>query len=290
MKRLMNFTSANTEWYGDAGIGNNKKWLDGNPLGVFYHTSSVDPTRKNRSYSTNPYLPLAGPSHIVMSNTRVTKIDFNKIRWGYTATGVTLTDMTIIIAQKEVIISAGSYQSPSLLEVWGWAGNMYKGFFSLLAIVMHPFSRGSVQINATDLLETPVTNSNYQSNERDIQAIIAAIKKCRQIALTPPLSEVWVSEYEPGLETVNTDAEWREFALRTTLSIYRLMGTCAMLPRKKGGVVDSKLRVYGKSNLKGVDASIFPVLVSAHIQTANYGIAEMAADITFSEAETPNQV
>ncbi|CAL3964349.1 unnamed protein product [Diplocarpon coronariae] len=265
MKRLMNFTSANTEWYGDAEV------VDETPLGVFYHTSSVDPTRKNRSYSTNPYLPLAGPSHIVMSNTRVTKINFNKIRWGYTATGVTLTDMTIIIAQKEVIISAGSYQSPSLLEVWGWAGNMYKGFFSLLAIVMHPLSRGS-------------------SNERDIQAIIAAIKKCRQIALTPPLSEVWVSEYEPGLETVNTDAEWREFALRTTLSIYRLVGTCAMLPRKKGGVVHSTLRVYGKSNLKGVDASIFPVLVSAHIQTANYGIAEMAADITFSEAETPNQV
>ncbi|OWP01192.1 choline dehydrogenase [Marssonina coronariae] len=231
-----------------------------------------------------------------MSNTRVTKINFNKIRWGYTATGVTLTDMTIIIAQKEVIISAGSYQSPSLLEVWGvytyqtWqqAGEDNDKFIALAKAAIGnstALSRGKMLESLSDK-----TVPQPESNERDIQAIIAAIKKCRQIALTPPLSEVWVSEYEPGLETVNTDAEWREFALRTTLSIYRLVGTCAMLPRKKGGVVHSTLRVYGKSNLKGVDASIFPVLVSAHIQTANYGIAEMAADITFSEAETPNQV
>ena len=50
-----------------------------------------------------------------------------------------------------------------------------------------------------------------------------------------------------------------------------------MLPRKNGGVVDSELKVYGTRNLRVVDASVIPVLVSAHPQTGIYGIAERAA-------------
>ena len=159
-----------------------------------------------------------------------------------------------------------------------------KGFFSLLAVVMHPLSRGTVHINASDPLGKPIIDPKYLSNDYDLQAAIAAIKKCRQIATTPPLSEVWDSEYEPGLQNVNTDAEWKDFVLNTTLTIYHPIGTCAMLPRKDGGVVDPKLKVYGTRNLRVVDASIMPVLISAHLQTAVYGIAEMAADIIIGDS------
>ena len=50
-----------------------------------------------------------------------------------------------------------------------------------------------------------------------------------------------------------------------------------MLLRSKGGVVDSDLRVYSTTNLRVVDNSIIPVILSAYIQTAAYGIAEVAA-------------
>jgi choline dehydrogenase-like flavoprotein len=90
---------------------------------------------------------------------------------------------------------------------------------------------------------------------------------------------VWDSEYEPRLNNVNANAEWKDFVLNTTLAMYHPMGTCAMLPKKAGGVVDSKLKVYGTSNLRVVDASIMPVLISAHLQTAAYGIVKMAAKI-----------
>jgi choline dehydrogenase-like flavoprotein len=76
-----------------------------------------------------------------------------------------------------------------------------------------------------------------------------------------------------------TDAEWKDFVLNTTLSIYHPVGTCAMLPKKAGGVVDSKSKVYGTSNLRVVDTSIMPVLILAHLQTAVYGIAEMTASV-----------
>jgi choline dehydrogenase-like flavoprotein len=453
MKKSENFTSENTQYYGDAGVSTqgpvrgtinrfipsqqagwipvlntlglplNKEYMGGNTLGVSYSPSSIDPTHYNRSYSANAYLPLAGPKLTVLTDTRVAKINLKSGSGGYVATGVTLTDGTVITASQEVILSAGSFQSPGLLEISGigeqsvlqgagikqiidlpgvgenlqdhiriqssyqlkdnftsfdifrynatyaaeqlqlwmdgkisrydYTGSGYaffnwkqaigndsnllalaqaavgsstspaskkhlewlsdatipqlevimsdgytgvkgypavgtplygKGFFSLIAAIMHPLSRGSVHINAANPLGQPIIDPNYLSNEYDIQAAIAAIKKNREIALTPPLRDVWVSEYEPGLDAVNTDAEWRDFVLNTTLTIYHPLGTCAMLPQNESGVVDSKLKVYGTTNLRVVDASIIPVLISAHMQTAVYGIAEMAAQFIIDAA------
>jgi hypothetical protein len=49
-----------------------------------------------------------------------------------------------------------------------------------------------------------------------------------------------------------------------------------MLSRKDSGVVDSKLKVYGTTNLRVVKASMILVLTSAHRQTKVYGVVEMA--------------
>lgn len=47
-----------------------------------------------------------------------------------------------------------------------------------------------------------------------------------------------------------------------------------MLPRNLYGVVDPELVVYGTENVRVIDASLIPIVISAHIQTALYGIAE----------------
>ena len=42
-----------------------------------------------------------------------------------------------------------------------------------------------------------------------------------------------------------------------------------MLPRADGGVVSSKLIVYGTVNVRVVDASIIPLHISAHVSTSD---------------------
>lgn len=57
------------------------------------------------------------------------------------------------------------------------------------------------------------------------------------------------------------------------------MGTCSMLPREEGGVVDTHLRVYGAKGLRVVAASVFPLQIRNNLQTCVYAVAERAADI-----------
>jgi choline dehydrogenase-like flavoprotein len=52
-----------------------------------------------------------------------------------------------------------------------------------------------------------------------------------------------------------------------------------MLPRDKGGVVNTDLRVYGTKNVRVVDASVVPFQLCGHLTSTLYAVAEKAADL-----------
>jgi choline dehydrogenase-like flavoprotein len=153
-----------------------------------------------------------------------------------------------------------------------------KQYATLLAGVMHPFARGTVHINGSDPTTKPLIDPRYISTPYDLEAIKQAAKFIRKIANTAPYTNVWVKELDPGSAT-ETDAQWEKYVRDNVSTFYHPLGTCAMLPKKDGGVVDPQLKVYGVKGLRVVDASVIPMIISAHIQTAVYGIAERAAEI-----------
>jgi choline dehydrogenase-like flavoprotein len=57
------------------------------------------------------------------------------------------------------------------------------------------------------------------------------------------------------------------------------VGTLAMAPREKGGVVDTELRVHGVLGLRVVDASVLPLVPQSNTQSLIYAIAERAAEL-----------
>ncbi len=87
----------------------------------------------------------------------------------------------------------------------------------------------------------PIIDPKYLSNAYDQQALIEAGKFARRIANSEPIKSVWTVETEPS-EAVQTDEQWLAFARKAMGSFYHPCGTCAMLPRSKGGVVDSDLQ------------------------------------------------
>jgi choline dehydrogenase-like flavoprotein len=191
-----------------------------------------------------------------------------------------LKNVTAHVPQVEIVFSDG------YTGVKGYpaaSSTLYgSGFFTLIASVQHPFSLGFVHITSPTISTAPVIDPNYLAQEYDVQAAVAAAKYLRKIANTAPLSEAWTTEYEPGLDVVGTgidaDAQWRDYVTNNTLTIYHPVGTCAMLPRDQHGVVDPNLIVYGTRNLRVVDGSVIPILMSAHPQTLIYSISEIAAE------------
>jgi choline dehydrogenase-like flavoprotein len=193
-----------------------------------------------------------------------------------------------VVDQKKLeFLSDPSIPQLELIMESNYVGaSRYPGgnFITLISSVMHPMSRGSVHIDPADPLGKPIIDPKYLTSEYDLQAVIEGAKYSRKIAQTEPMASIWEAEFEPGLD-VQTDKQWREFALKAMGSFFHPVGTCAMLPKQDGGVVDSRLIVYGTSNLRVVDCSIMPVLISAHIQTAAYGIAEVAAELIIRDTK-----
>ena len=73
------------------------------------------------------------------------------------------------------------------------------------------------------------------------------------------------------------------------MTIYHPIGTCKMGPSEDPmAVVDPKLRVYGISNLRVIDASIMPKIVGGNTNAATVMIGEKAADMIIQDYQVPN--
>lgn len=445
------------------GIAQNLESLGGEPLGAMLQSASYNPDNYTRSYSANAYLLRAGVNLHLLLSTRVAKVNFegesnhtgrahssSSSQHELVATGVTLQDGTVIHAQKEVILSAGSIQSPGLLELSGigqksvldaagitqildlpgvgenlqgkslvtaqalssphtppntrppppldhigfpvtfqlkpgyhsldslrynstyaaeqlalWEASQVSrydstglhaiafltwpqltaasahlvalaqaalgqstnvidraklaflsnpsvpqleliftdgslngyplapadprygtaDFVTISAIAMRPLSRGYVHVASADIDRAPVIDPRYLASEYDLQSLVAAGRYIRRIAATAPLAGFLAGEQAPGEAAGDSDEAWAKYVREVSFSIYHYAGTCAMLPREDGGVVDARLRVHGTRGLRVVDVSITPVLIGSHTQTVAYGIAERAAEIIVEDYE-----
>jgi choline dehydrogenase-like flavoprotein len=144
--------------------------------------------------------------------------------------------------------------------------------------LQQPYSRGSVSINSTSPFDPPVIDARYLSNPLDVSRLIEATKFVRKIQATKALQEIKAQDLFPGPMT-QTDEQLKNFVISGANTLNHHSGTASMLPKELGGVVDSKLRVYGIDGLRVVDASVFPMPPAAHIQATVYAVAEKVSSI-----------
>jgi choline dehydrogenase-like flavoprotein len=158
------------------------------------------------------------------------------------------------------------------------------GNFMTIGIThVHPFSRGNSHITTTDPQAKPTIDPNYFSHPLDVEIFARHLTFIEELARSGPISAL-IKDPINGrrnnpLAHANTLEEARTYARAATISNWHPVGTAVMLPREKGGVVDSDLKVYGVKGLRVVDSSIMPVITRGNPQTTVYAVAERAADI-----------
>ncbi|KAI0049312.1 GMC oxidoreductase [Auriscalpium vulgare] len=153
-----------------------------------------------------------------------------------------------------------------------------KKYISLCPAINHPFSRGTIHIASTDPNASPTIDPHYFEEDIDLQTFLEQVKFARRVGTLAPLSAHVGKEINPGPD-VKTDEQLVAWLKKYMTTTYHTVGSCAMLPRAKGGVVDPQLKVYGTANVRVVDLSIVPLHIASHTQATAYAIAEQAADI-----------
>ncbi|KAH8904826.1 alcohol oxidase [Coniochaeta sp. PMI_546] len=149
-----------------------------------------------------------------------------------------------------------------------------------IIVDLHPLSRGSVNIDPGNPEGEPIVDYRALTNAVDIEVMTEIMRYTRQYYFNNTATAGFAPrELSPGPK-IQSDSELAAY-LADTLSPteFHPAGTCAMMPKELGGVVDQQLRVYGVSNLRVVDASIMPTLPGGNTCQTVYAIAEKAADI-----------
>ncbi|KAK5659705.1 hypothetical protein OQA88_916 [Cercophora sp. LCS_1] len=163
-------------------------------------------------------------------------------------------------------------ETPSLESTWASGNNVR-------AVNLHPLSRGTVRLNLTHPFEFPVVIYGTGSNRLDIDVYIEHIRYLRRTVAAPAMQKYGAIETGPGL-AAQSDEELIDYVSdNIVFSFMHPCCTAAMLPREKGGVVDTDLAVYGANGLRVVDMSALPVLPSAHLSALAYAVGERAADV-----------
>ncbi|KAH8832410.1 GMC oxidoreductase [Flagelloscypha sp. PMI_526] len=159
--------------------------------------------------------------------------------------------------------------------------DMFPGTITLQAGIQHPLSAGRLYINSSSSFDSPVIDPEYLALDTDRAILREGMKLARKLGQTDPLKSYLGDEQSPGA-SVDTDEAWDAWIAQNGVTEYHPCCTCAMMPKEKGGVVDAQLKVYGLSNVRVVDASVYPFSLSTHLMTPTYGLAEQGAQIILS--------
>ena len=121
----------------------------------------------------------------------------------------------------------------------------------------------------------PSIEVNYFADEQDLEAVVSGMRLAQRIVETEPFAAA-VSERIRPLADVTTDSGYAAYARDHAHTGYHPVGTCRMGSDPEA-VVDPQCRVYGTRNLRVVDASVMPSLVSGNTHAATVMIAEKIA-------------
>ncbi|KAJ7604451.1 aryl-alcohol oxidase-like protein [Roridomyces roridus] len=166
------------------------------------------------------------------------------------------------------------------IEIYLSTGNgpLPEHFITFGLLMLTPTSRGSITLASNNPFDPPLVDPGLLASPVDLALSREAVAKAYRFVQAPVWKDYIIAP-TTDLGTLTTD-ELDVFIQTTASSSGHIVGTAAMSARDASyGVVNPDLLVKGASGLRIIDASIMPMIPTAHTQAGTYAIAERGADL-----------
>jgi choline dehydrogenase len=152
----------------------------------------------------------------------------------------------------------------------------YSGF-SIMAIILHPKSRGQIKLKSSNPSEPPSIALNPLADTDDRALLVKGMRKAIEVLHASAFDEFRDGEMLLPAPPA-TDQMIGDHINKTLETLYHPVGTCKM-GNDPQAVVNHELKVHGIANLRVIDASIMPTIVSGNTNAATIMIAQKGADM-----------
>ncbi len=149
--------------------------------------------------------------------------------------------------------------------------------FVLAVALTRPYSCGRIWLQSKDAAVAPKIDLNFLAQAEDRSRLLEGVRLARRIGQTAPLSDIIDQELNPGSSAVSDEAVLE--SIKATLDTYHHPASTAPMGLQDDpkAVVDVDGTVHGITNLRVVDASIFPDVPSVATNVTVIAAAEHIA-------------
>jgi choline dehydrogenase len=180
------------------------------------------------------------------------------------------TDPSMPAPNFQVLFGAGFFYEHGLVSWDAPAGVIGLSYVA-------PRSRGTVRIRSADPTRKPAVTLNMLSEQSELDEMIDAVERAREIAATGPARAVLAGEITPG-PSVSTREEIAAWIRATCQHTYH-PACSARIGSPQDGVVDPELRVHGIERLRIADCSVMPTVTRGNTHAPAVMIGERCAEL-----------
>jgi choline dehydrogenase len=251
---------------------------------VLVHSPNVGRNLQNHPSYRMQYVcnqPTTGYSYVTPKGAITAALDYAIRRQGalaesiFGAGGFFRTRPELDVPDIQVVMCGALMTRPPTTRPRFWQILPKQHGFALIVYQGTPYSRGEVELRSADPAAAPVINTGYFRDPRDMQVLIAGIKRLREVCNGPHRPKSVSGELAPGPHVI-TDQQLEEDIRATIATSFHQSGTCTM-GGQESSVLDPELRVRGVDCLRVADASIMPVMPNAALHGPVMMVAEKAA-------------